>query len=67
MGWKSLPEGYLGPKITNVNEVLNINDIIYVTKKIKNVQVTASSKINGGIVVMDPHTGRVFAMWRFWI
>ena len=44
-------------------DLLSINDIIYV-KKIKNNQWSLKQlpKINGGIVVMDPYTGRVLAM-----
>jgi len=44
-------------------EFLNINDIIYV-KKIKNNKWNLKQlpEINGSIVVMDPHTGRVLAM-----
>ena len=44
-------------------DLLNLNDIIYV-KKIKNNKWNLKQlpKINGGIVVMDPFTGRVLAM-----
>ena len=44
-------------------DLLNLNDIIYV-KKIKNNKwdLKQLPKINGGIVVMDPFTGRVLAM-----
>ena len=44
-------------------ELLNLNDIIYV-KKIKNDKWNLKQlpKINGAIVVMDPYTGRVLAM-----
>jgi len=44
-------------------DLLNLNDIIYV-KKIKNNEWSLKQlpKINGTIVVMDPYTGRVFAM-----
>jgi len=45
------------------NEILKEGDIIYV-KKIdkKNYNLMQLPKINGGIVVMDPYTGRVLAM-----
>jgi len=45
------------------DDFLKINDVIYV-KKIKNNQwhLKQLPKINGGIVVMDPYTGRVLAM-----
>ena len=44
-------------------DFLSLNDIIYV-KKIKKDKWNLKQlpKINGGIVVMDPNTGRVFAM-----
>ena len=47
----------------NFEELLKVNDIIYV-KKIKNKKwdLKQLPKINGGIVVMDPFTGRVLAM-----
>ncbi len=45
------------------NEILKIGDIIYV-KKIKNnkYELKQLPKINGGIVAMDPFTGRVYAL-----
>ncbi len=45
------------------DEILKVGDIIYV-KKIKNNKYSLNQipKINGGIVVMDPYTGRVLAL-----
>ena len=45
------------------NQLLKVGDIIYV-KKIsdKNYSLKQLPKINGGIVVMDPYTGRVLAL-----
>jgi penicillin-binding protein 1A len=45
------------------NKLLKIGDIIYV-KKIKNniYNLKQLPKINGGMVVMDPYTGRVLAL-----
>ena len=45
------------------NELLKVGDIIYV-KKIydNNYSLKQLPKINGGIVVMDPYTGRVLAL-----
>jgi len=44
-------------------DFLKINDIIYVKKLKKNKwDLKQLPKINGGIVVMDPYTGRVLAM-----
>ena len=60
---KSLSKGYLGPEITKVNDILNLNDVIYVSKKNhQSYKLQQVPKINGGIVVMDPYTGRVFAL-----
>ena len=43
--------------------LLKIGDVIYVKKKDKNsYSLQQLPKINGGIVVMDPYTGRVFAL-----
>jgi len=44
-------------------ELLNLHDIIYVKKIKKNKwSLKQLPKINGAIIVMDPHTGRVLAM-----
>src|SRR6056300_987519 len=45
------------------DQLLKVNDIIYV-KKIddKNYSLKQLPKVNGGIVVMDPYTGRVLAL-----
>ena len=45
------------------DELLKLNDIIYVKKiKGKKWNLKQLPKINGGIIVMDPYTGRVLAM-----
>ncbi len=45
------------------NQLLKIGDIIYVKKiKDKKYSLQQLPKINGGIVVMDPYTGRVLAL-----
>ena len=60
---KSLSEGYLGPKISHAREVFDLDDIIFVKKDKKNFySLQQVPKINGGIVVMDPYSGRVFAL-----
>ena len=44
-------------------QILKIGDIIYVQNTEKNLySLKQLPKINGGIVVMDPYTGRVFAL-----
>ena len=45
------------------NELFNIGDVIYVERiDENNFSLKQLPKINGGIVVMDPYTGRVLAM-----
>ena len=45
------------------NELVNIGDIVYVKKFNKNIyELKQLPKVNGGIVVMDPFTGRVLAL-----
>jgi len=47
----------------NFQKILKVDDIIYVKKIKKNRwSLKQLPKINGGIVVMDPYTGRVLAM-----
>ena len=58
-----IPGGYVGPKIVSVKDVLRKNDIIYVSINDENEFVLEQvPDINGGIVVMDPHSGRVVAL-----
>ena len=50
-------------RVKNFQDILKVNDIIYVKKIKKNKwSLKQLPKINGGIVVMDPYTGRVLAM-----
>ncbi len=44
------------------NEILDLNDVIYVKKVKKKWTLRQLPKINGAITVMDPYTGRVLAM-----
>tara|TARA_B100001057_G_scaffold497631_1_gene602284 strand:+ start:44 stop:2380 length:2337 start_codon:yes stop_codon:yes gene_type:complete len=45
------------------NEILKIGDVVYVEKIRENIfSLKQVPKINGGIVVMDPYTGRVLAL-----
>jgi len=47
----------------NLNELFKIGDIVYVKKIIEgNYSLEQLPKVNGGIVVMDPYSGRVLAM-----
>ena len=53
---------YLGQK-KEIKNILKIGDVIYV-KKLKNnlYSLKQIPEANGGIVVIDPFTGRVLAM-----
>ncbi len=62
-------EGFIDFKNVNwtrkksFQDILKLNDIIYVKKIKKNKwDLKQLPKVNGGIVVMDPYTGRVLAM-----
>ncbi len=60
---KSLGNGYLGPKINTADEVFRQNDVIHVSHNKDNFyNLEQIPKINGAIIVMDPYTGRVFAL-----
>ncbi len=55
--------GYVGPKIVSVHDVLKENDIIYISIKSNDeIILEQVPEINGAIVVMDPHSGRVVAL-----
>ncbi|MHA1522911.1 MAG: penicillin-binding protein 1A [Alphaproteobacteria bacterium] len=58
------PDGTLGPKISSAGQVLAPGDVIYTApaKKAGGWQLLQLPLVNGGVVVMDPHTGRVAAM-----
>ena len=64
---------YLGPPIKNPKDVLDIGDIIYVEEKnakqdfIEYGELSLYSlkqfpDINGALIALDPHTGRIFAI-----
>ncbi len=60
---KSLKKG-VGRQPRTVAEVLKIGDVIYVepTNTGENFRLMQIPEVSGGIVVMDPHTGRVHAL-----
>lgn len=60
----------LGPEITAVNQVLKSGDVIFVSHK-KVGKSTAWElqqipKVQGALIAMDPHTGRVLAIQGGW-
>jgi penicillin-binding protein 1A len=67
--WKALNKGYLGKKISSVSQVLSAGDVVMVkpTDSEKGIYVLRQiPKIQGSIIAMDPHTGRVLAMQGGW-
>ncbi|PZQ46479.1 MAG: penicillin-binding protein [Micavibrio aeruginosavorus] len=68
---KCLEECYaLGPEITAVNQVLKSGDVIFVhnigTSKKPNWELQQIPAVQGALVAMDPHTGRVLAIQGGW-
>ncbi len=60
---KSLSKGFVGPEIIKASDILSPHDIIYVSINSSNAfNLEQVPKINGGIVVMDPYSGRVLAL-----
>ncbi len=55
-----------GPRVKNISNVLSIGDIIFVEPKLIKGNLKYSLRqipdIEGAIIAMDPHTGRVLAM-----
>ena len=65
MTWAGTPlkNGVPGPANTTPDQALNVGDIIFVSKIKDNIYTLQQiPKISGGMVVMDPHTGRVLAL-----
>lgn len=62
---KALVGGRVGNEPKTVSEVVSVGDIILVEIKPKsetNYNLRQVPEVNGGIVAMDPHTGRVLAL-----
>lgn len=67
---KALPKGAVGPDLKSIKDVLKAGDVILVQRKITKADEELSTeynlrqvpKANGGLLAMDPHTGRVLAM-----
>ena len=75
---EALDKGYVGEKITSVSQVLDVADVILVERVYTQQDEDETSQttyglrqipqVQGGLVAIDPHTGRVLAMqggWRF--
>lgn len=64
---KCLQDCYaLGPEIIKVSQVLNIGDVIMVEKVEKSWILRQVPKIQGALIALNPHTGRVLAMQGGW-
>lgn len=67
---KSLQEGYaLGAEITGVNQVVNVGDVIMtepVKDKADDFHLRQIPLLQGAVIAIDPHTGRVLAMQGGW-
>ncbi|KAB7740528.1 PBP1A family penicillin-binding protein [Parvibaculum sedimenti] len=68
MSWarKSIKDVYLGPVLKQPSDALAIGDVIYVERlAAKGAGAYALRQVpavNGSVIAMDPHTGRVLAM-----
>ena len=58
----ALPEGKIGPKVTKVSDVLDPNDVILVQEKKGSYLLQQIPTVEGALIALDPHTGRVLAM-----
>lgn len=56
----------LGPEITGVNQVLKAGDVVLVEKVKTAWMLRQIPLVQGALVAMDPHTGRVLAMQGGW-
>jgi len=67
---KSLNEGYArGPEIKEVSAVLSKGDMIAVSSQEENLnsfELRQIPQVQGSIMAMDPHTGRILAMQGGW-
>ena len=54
----------LGPEITNINQVLKTNDLIWVEQddKNKNWYLRQTPEVNGSVIILNPWSGRIHAM-----
>jgi len=54
----------LGPAIADVNQVLKINDLIWVEKNKKNNNwyLKQIPDVNGSVIILNPWNGRIYAM-----
>ena len=64
---KCLNECYaLGPEITAVSQVLSVGDVVMIEQTDKTWTLRQIPRVQGALVAIDPHTGRVLAMQGGW-
>ncbi|HFC05097.1 MAG TPA: penicillin-binding protein, partial [Rhizobiales bacterium] len=66
MKWarRAKPKNRVGPPVKNPNEVLKVGDVIYVapSRTEGKWHLVQMPEIQGALIAMNPHTGRVLAM-----
>jgi len=64
---KCLQDCYaLGPEIIRVSDVVKVGDVIIVEKENDAYVMRQIPKVQGALIALDPHTGRVLAMQGGW-
>ena len=60
---KYINDNYVGPKIDNVDDIVEKDDVILVSNNFNGTfSLEQIPEVNGAIVVMDPFSGRILAM-----
>ena len=62
---RKLDDTTLGPPVSDLRDVFNIGDVIWVEShpiKRNHYQLRQIPEVNGALIALDPHTGRVLAM-----
>ena len=60
---KYINDDYVGPKIINIEDIIEKDDIIFVSNNSNGTfSLEQIPEVNGAIIVMDPFSGRVLAM-----
>jgi penicillin-binding protein 1A len=60
----ALPGGGLGPEVATPADVVNVGDVVHVAPAAEkgDWHLVQIPQVNGALVAMDPHTGRVLAL-----
>ena len=64
MAWArpALREGLLGPKVSEMSDVLHVGDMVWVVNNGGHWQLTQIPKVQGAIVSMNPNNGSILAL-----